>query len=153
MHSLGFQQVFAHYHGSFGEDYLKAIFLEQVLYIIVIGLVKYSILAFYWRLFGASIRIPCYILGAITTCWGIATVGRLISSKCCFADQGITRSWPPCFNVFQFRDFGITRYPRSASTVRVSLSAVWSPTSRRILRSFSSRFHTSGVYTEQPRRR
>ncbi|CAD6578263.1 MAG: hypothetical protein ASARMPRED_008661 [Alectoria sarmentosa] len=69
-----FQQVFAHYHGSFGEDYLKAIFLEQVLYIIVIGLVKYSILAFYWRLFGASIRIPCYILGAITTCWGIATI-------------------------------------------------------------------------------
>lgn len=37
-------------------------------------MVKFSILAFYSRLFAASIRVPCYILAGITACWGIAVI-------------------------------------------------------------------------------
>lgn len=37
-------------------------------------MVKFSILAFYSRLFAASIRIPCYVLAGITACWGIAVI-------------------------------------------------------------------------------
>ena len=81
MHSAGLQQGFGQYYGWVQEDYGKALFIEELFYFVVIGLAKFSILAFYWRLFGASIHIPCYLLGAITICWEIATVGRLISSE------------------------------------------------------------------------
>ena len=56
----------------------KNIFTDSILYLLVIGLVKLSMLAFYWRLFRDSIRIPCYILGALILCWQIAAVGRLL---------------------------------------------------------------------------
>ncbi|CAD6588420.1 MAG: hypothetical protein ASARMPREDX12_003322 [Alectoria sarmentosa] len=72
-----------------GEEFGKNSFAEDFLYFLIIGLVKISILAFYWRLFRVSIRIPCYILGAITTCWEITVCipvsgywNTKISAKC-----------------------------------------------------------------------
>ena len=56
----------------------KNIFTEGILYFLVIGLGKLSMLAFYWRLFRDSIRIPCYVLGTLILCWQIAVVGRLL---------------------------------------------------------------------------
>ena len=56
----------------------KSIFTEGILYFLVLGLVKFSMLAFYWRLFRDSIRIPCYILGTLILCWEIAVVSRLL---------------------------------------------------------------------------
>ena len=44
------------------------------LYCLTIGLVNFFILAFYWRLFRVSIRVPCYILGTVIICWEIAVV-------------------------------------------------------------------------------
>lgn len=64
--------------GNLGEEitttYVIHFFTEELLFFIIIGLAKFSILAFYWRLFTAPIRIPCYILGAITICWEIAVI-------------------------------------------------------------------------------
>ena len=81
---IGLHQGFGHHYQDLPADSLttfaKNIFTEEILYFIVIGLVKLSILLFYWRLFRNSIRIPCYILGAITACWEIAVVGRLLYS-------------------------------------------------------------------------
>ena len=55
--------------------YAKVLFTAEICYTLTITFVKYSILAFYWRLFNVStIRLPIYILTAITTGWGIACV-------------------------------------------------------------------------------
>src|SRR2546423_6772497 len=50
------------------------------MYTITISIVKYSILALYWRIFQyTSIRIPIWTMTGIVTCWGIACVS---SSQC-----------------------------------------------------------------------
>ena len=77
-HRIGLQQGFGQPSELLGDGFGRNTFAEDILYFMVIGLVKISILAFYWRLFGASIRIPCYILGAITACWEVAVVRGLI---------------------------------------------------------------------------
>lgn len=80
-HSIGLHQGFGHLGEEFTTTNLYYFLAEEYLYFIIIGLAKFSILAFYWRLFRASIRIPCYVLGTITTCWEIAVVGRLLYSE------------------------------------------------------------------------
>lgn len=58
-----------------GEAWAKGLFISEVSYTCIICSVKFSLLAFYWRLFKQSkIRIPIYILGTIVSCWGIAVV-------------------------------------------------------------------------------
>ena len=53
----------------------KGLFISEVSYTCIICSVKFSLLAFYWRLFKQSkIRIPIYVLGTVVTCWGIAVV-------------------------------------------------------------------------------
>ena len=53
----------------------KGLFVSEVSYTCIICSVKFSLLAFYWRIFKQSrIRIPIYVLGAIVSCWGIAVV-------------------------------------------------------------------------------
>ena len=80
--------IFIGLHQGLGQHYLllqgdfamlgRNIFTEEILYFLVVGLGKLSMLAFYWRLFRDSIRIPCYILGILISCWQIAVVGRLL---------------------------------------------------------------------------
>lgn len=56
---------------------LHAIFIIEICWGVVIWIVKYSILAFYWRLFSASrrsTRIIIWTLAAFVTCWGISVV-------------------------------------------------------------------------------
>ena len=56
----------------------KGLFISEICWIFVIWIVKYSILAFYWRLFSAnrrSIRIIIWVLAAAVTIWGVAVVG------------------------------------------------------------------------------
>lgn len=71
-------QGFGHHFEILPKDYLttfgKNFFTGEILYFLTIGVVKCSILAFYWRLFRASIRVPCCILGAVTICWEIAVL-------------------------------------------------------------------------------
>lgn len=60
---------------DFASTFGKNFWTGELLYCLTIGLVKFSILAFYWRLFRVSIRIAVYVLGAVTICWEIGVVG------------------------------------------------------------------------------
>lgn len=54
-----------------------AMFIIEICWGIIIWIVKYSILAFYWRLFsanGRSTRVIIWTLAASVTCWGISVV-------------------------------------------------------------------------------
>lgn len=56
---------------------LHAIFITQICWGVVIWIVKYSVLAFYWRLFSAnrrSTRVTIWTLAALVTCWGNSVV-------------------------------------------------------------------------------
>ncbi len=76
----------------------EAIFISQICWAVVIWIVKYSILAFYWRLFSdnrRSVRVIIWALTALVKCWGIAVVrfrlrplsrGRDFSTRVVFAD-------------------------------------------------------------------
>ena len=59
---------------TFFTYFFTNLFTSELLYPTVICLVKYSTLAFYWRLFAKSIRVPVYILAGVTTLWGLAVV-------------------------------------------------------------------------------
>ncbi|KAI4209736.1 MAG: hypothetical protein LQ351_007332 [Letrouitia transgressa] len=59
---------------TFALDFFKNLFAGEILYTLVICLVKYSILAFYSRLFAKAIRVPVFVLGSIVTAWGIAVL-------------------------------------------------------------------------------
>ena len=80
-HSIALHQGFGEHYEVLSDSYAitigKALFAEEILYCAVIGLVKLSILTFYWRLFNphTSTQISCYILGTIVICWEIAVVG------------------------------------------------------------------------------
>ena len=53
----------------------KGLFISEVSYTCLICSVKFSLLAFYWRIFKHSrIRIPIYFLGTVVSAWGIAVV-------------------------------------------------------------------------------
>lgn len=59
------------------ESFVEATFISQICWAVVIWIVKYSILAFYWRLFSANrrtVRVIIWSLTALVTCWGIAVV-------------------------------------------------------------------------------
>ena len=53
----------------------QGLFISEFAYTGVICSIKFSLLAFYWRIFKVTtIRIPIYVIGAVVTCWGIAVV-------------------------------------------------------------------------------
>ncbi|KAJ4111471.1 hypothetical protein NW768_011825 [Fusarium equiseti] len=58
------------------EVYFQGLFAAEYLYTFSIVFVKLSILALYWRIFGAlnSARIPIWILSGIVIAWGIAVI-------------------------------------------------------------------------------
>ena len=52
------------------------LFIGEIVYTLTLTTVKWSTLAFYWRIFSANttIRIPIWSLFGIVTAWGIAVV-------------------------------------------------------------------------------
>ncbi len=53
------------------------LFISDICWVVVIWTVKYSILAFYWRLFSVNrplTRLFIWALTALVMCWGIAVV-------------------------------------------------------------------------------
>ncbi len=65
-----------------GVVWAKGLFVSEVSYTGIICSIKFSLLAFYWRIFKQSkIRIPIYILGTVVSCWGIAVVSVFPTSK------------------------------------------------------------------------
>lgn len=60
------------------EDFYFGLFVLQLCYTTAIVFVKFSILAFYRRIFRVnSIKAPLYTLWTIVGCWGIALVSSL----------------------------------------------------------------------------
>ena len=57
-------------------NFFKNLYTGEVLYTFVLCCAKYSILAFYRRMFAGTIKIPVFILAGIVTAWGIAVVGH-----------------------------------------------------------------------------
>lgn len=58
-------------------EILRLTFIAEFLYTTLLCFVKFSVLAFYWRTFNSKFtRWLIYILGAITTIWGLAVVGH-----------------------------------------------------------------------------
>lgn len=55
-------------------DFLKNVYIAQILYVLSIVAIKYSVLAFYWRLFSVNARAVIYIVTFMVTGWLIALV-------------------------------------------------------------------------------
>lgn len=57
------------------KHFFTGLFVGWILYATTICIVKFSILALYWRVFQySSIRVPIILLTGVVSCWGIATV-------------------------------------------------------------------------------
>ncbi|KAF4445629.1 integral membrane protein [Fusarium austroafricanum] len=56
------------------------IFIGEIAYSLTLSAVKWSILAFYWRIFGSTylIRVPIWTLLGLVTAWCIAVLGVII---------------------------------------------------------------------------
>jgi hypothetical protein len=55
-------------------DFLKSVFIGQILYTFSITTIKLSVLAFYWRLFEIKARTTIYIVTAMSLSWCLAIV-------------------------------------------------------------------------------
>ncbi|KAF2108557.1 hypothetical protein BDV96DRAFT_587417 [Lophiotrema nucula] len=53
-------------------DFLKYVFWGQIVYVWAIPVIKFSILAFYWRLFSVAARVPILIASFIVFAWLMA---------------------------------------------------------------------------------
>ncbi|KAI2814005.1 hypothetical protein CBS76997_11378 [Aspergillus niger] len=55
--------------------FLLNLFIVEILYTLSICFTKYSILMFYWRIFGMSnIRYPIYLIAFVVTGWGLGVI-------------------------------------------------------------------------------
>lgn len=59
---------------EFVADFFKNLYTGEILYTLVLCFAKFSILAFYRRIFAREIRTPVYILAGFVTAWGIAVI-------------------------------------------------------------------------------
>jgi hypothetical protein len=72
-------------------NFFLNLFVIEILYTLSICLTKFSILLFYWRIFGSTtIRIPIYTTAALVTGWGIGVV--------CIPGPSQSVSLPSSFN-------------------------------------------------------
>lgn len=57
------------------KHFFIGLFVCEIFYTLTLCFTKFSILFFYWRIFGkTNIQIPAAVLGSIVTGWGIAVV-------------------------------------------------------------------------------
>lgn len=65
------------------EAFLKCVYAVTFLYIVALGLTKYSIIFFYRRIFRISaVKVPLYILGGFLTAFLLSAVCSRISLTC-----------------------------------------------------------------------
>ena len=78
MSVAGIQKGYGKHMQLLQPDYLYwsfvFIFMGEVLYFILLALAKFSILAFYRRIFSDTIRVPVYVVAGITIAWLLAMV-------------------------------------------------------------------------------
>lgn len=56
------------------EAFLKNLYAAALLYCLAIAFIKFTILAFYWKLFSIAARIPIIILAVSVGCWLVILV-------------------------------------------------------------------------------
>lgn len=99
------------------ENFFKSLFVCETLYTLTLCCTKFSILLFYWRIFGkTNIRIPAIILASIVTGWGLSVVSRGFPPL----DNNWEESsrWLPLFFIaIQFKAFGTIRSQRAAMSM------------------------------------
>ncbi|KAI4595387.1 hypothetical protein KJ359_007062 [Pestalotiopsis sp. 9143b] len=69
-------------------DFLRFLFAGQLFYVISLAMIKYTILAFYWRLFSLRARIPIFIGLFIVTAWALSIIFLVI-----FTCSPISAQW------------------------------------------------------------
>lgn len=92
----------------------KAFLLSQICWAVVIWIVKYSILAFYWRLFSVnnrSIRVAIRALAAFVTIWGLAAVRFVPGYLRCGVDSSGRHSQIPNHGLGPCPYFSVCTYP------------------------------------------
>lgn len=57
-------------------EFLKFLISASLTYVCAIAFIKYTILAFYWRLFSVTARIPIGILTASVVAWQVIFVSH-----------------------------------------------------------------------------
>lgn len=55
-------------------DFLRNIWIAQILYTFAISTIKFSVLAFYWRLFSVKGRTTIYLVTGMAVAWCVAIV-------------------------------------------------------------------------------
>lgn len=107
---------------------LLGTFIIEICWGVVIWMVKYSILAFYWRLFSAnrrSTRFIIWTLAACVTCWGIATVRFRLLILALLADfLRQSRFFSPSFDVLPSIYSGGSLKPRE-DVILAPISSLW----------------------------
>jgi hypothetical protein len=58
-------------------EFLKYFFASSLLYIVTIAFIKFTVLAFYWRLFSVKARIPITILTLSVFIWLVSIVSHV----------------------------------------------------------------------------
>lgn len=58
----------------------KTVYVAELFYYVIQLSLKLSILAFYWRIFKVSMRVPIYLVTCFVTMWFIATVSLRLPS-------------------------------------------------------------------------
>ncbi|KAL9614954.1 MAG: hypothetical protein Q9167_000596 [Letrouitia subvulpina] len=134
---------------TYALNFFKNLFAGEILYTLVICLVKYSILAFYSRLFTKAIRIPVFILGSIVTAWGIAVI--LVSIFQCTPVDGFWNrvkipppSPPPKCIVNEYAFFvgiAVPNIVTDAALLALPIPYIW-----RLHRSQSQKIALAGIF-------
>ncbi|CAG9993044.1 unnamed protein product [Clonostachys byssicola] len=70
------------------EAFLKNLYAAALLYCLAIAFIKFTILAFYWKLFSIAARIPIIILAVSVGCWLV-----ILLCLCAFGCRPISAQW------------------------------------------------------------
>ncbi|KAL6721256.1 hypothetical protein ACLMJK_000358 [Lecanora helva] len=143
----GIAQGYGQHYYVLGPDFVtnffKNLFTGEILYALVICMAKFSILAFYWRLFSASVRIPCFILGTITVCWTIAVI--LVTVFQCDPVSGFwNRNKPAKCNVDDYAFFVANAVPNivtDAALLALPMPYIW-----RLHRTIPQKIALAGIF-------
>ncbi|KAF2233444.1 hypothetical protein EV356DRAFT_201211 [Viridothelium virens] len=128
---------------EFVPNFFKNLFTGEILYTLVLVFAKYSILAFYRRIFSNTIRLPVYILAGVVTCWGLAVILVTIF-QCRPVDGFWNRNKPADCSVDDYAFFIGNAVPNIITDAAI-LSLPW-PFIFRLHRTTSQKIALAGIF-------
>lgn len=66
--------------------FLEFLYAAGLVYLCAIVFIKFTILAFYWRIFSLTVRLPMIIFGILITVWFVVLVRQRALYLCLLAD-------------------------------------------------------------------